>query len=71
MLEYLFSKLNLPLEPIPTGLKPKLTKLPQIEAVIFDIYGTLVVSGTGDISMRKPSTRKTNFARYSNHPGWS
>ena len=51
MSENLFGKLNSKLEPIPAGLNPKLPKLKNIEAVIFDIYGTLVVSGTGDISI--------------------
>ena len=51
MPENLFIELSSPLEPIPTGLNPKLPKLDNIEAVLFDIYGTLVVSGTGDISI--------------------
>lgn len=39
-----------PLEPLPTGAEPRLTRLPNIDAVLFDIYGTLLVSGSGDIS---------------------
>ena len=38
-----------PLQPIPTGLEPRLKKLPNIRAVAFDIYGTLLISGSGDI----------------------
>ena len=38
-----------PLQPIPTGLEPRLEKLPDIRAVAFDIYGTLLISGSGDI----------------------
>lgn len=38
-----------PLEPVPTDVVPKLQQLPEIKAVIFDIYGTLVISGTGDV----------------------
>ena len=35
--------------PIPTEVKPKLTPLPGIKAVVFDIYGTLLVSSSGDV----------------------
>ena len=38
-----------PLKPIDTEIESSLSKLPQIEAVVFDIYGTLFVSGSGDI----------------------
>ncbi len=37
------------LQPISTGLEPRLAKLPNIRAVAFDIYGTLLISGSGDI----------------------
>jgi putative hydrolase of the HAD superfamily len=39
------------LEPLATGVAPSLKPLPGIRAVIFDIYGTLVCSGVGDISL--------------------
>lgn len=42
---------NQPMSPIPTGESPDLTPLPGIRAVVFDIYGTLIISGTGDISL--------------------
>lgn len=38
-----------PLEPIATGVEPKLERLTGIRAVVFDIYGTLVISGSGDV----------------------
>lgn len=38
-----------PLEPIPTELQPQLKEIPGIRAVVFDIYGTLLVSGSGDV----------------------
>ena len=38
-----------PLAPIPTGLEPKLNKLDHVKAVLFDVYGTLFVSGSGDV----------------------
>ena len=50
--------LSAPLEPKPTGSVERLRTLPDIRAVIFDVYGTLFVSGSGDISLasqvRKP-----------------
>ena len=40
-----------PLEPIPSGVSPELRELVGIRAVIFDIYGTLLISGAGDNSL--------------------
>ena len=37
------------LEPIPTGMPALLDKPQPIRAVVFDIYGTLFVSGSGDV----------------------
>lgn len=37
------------LTPIPTHLKPRLKAPKSIRAVLFDIYGTLLISGGGDI----------------------
>ncbi len=39
-----------PMSPIPTGFGEKLPRLTGIRAVIFDVYGTLIISETGDIS---------------------
>jgi len=46
-----FKKLSKPLKPESTGTKPSLKKLNDIEAVIFDFYGTLFISGVGDIGI--------------------
>ncbi|MEL7337865.1 MAG: HAD family hydrolase [Planctomycetota bacterium] len=35
--------------PIATGVAPVLKPIDDIRAVVFDIYGTLVISGTGDV----------------------
>ena len=40
-----------PLEPISTGMTPALPDLGEIKAVLFDVYGTLFISGSGDISL--------------------
>jgi putative hydrolase of the HAD superfamily len=37
------------LKPIKTDVDPRIDVLKKIKAVIFDVYGTLVVSGAGDI----------------------
>jgi putative hydrolase of the HAD superfamily len=39
------------LVPLPTSLKPKGVLKEEIKCVLFDIYGTLFVSGSGDISL--------------------
>jgi len=43
--------LSQPLEPRPTNYPEKLIKLDNVRAVLFDIYGTLFISGSGDISL--------------------
>lgn len=37
------------LEPIPTNVKPAQAKLNSIRAVLFELYGTLFISGGGDL----------------------
>lgn len=46
-----------PLEPIPTDLPAELKPLPEIRAVLFDIYGTLLVSGSGDVGTAMEMTK--------------
>tara|TARA_R110002096_G_scaffold16106_23_gene55129 strand:- start:2204 stop:3013 length:810 start_codon:yes stop_codon:yes gene_type:complete len=53
-----FRRLSSPLEPIPTKETPQLDALEGIEAVVFDIYGTLVISGSGDIGLIDESNRE-------------
>ncbi len=55
-------RLSLPLEPIPTGYPARLDRLPGIRAVLFDIYGTLLVSGSGDIGMARQLARADALA---------
>lgn len=38
-----------PLEPIDTDVAHKLSLLEQVRCVVFDVYGTLLVSGSGDV----------------------
>ena len=43
--------LSKPMSPRPTGCAPLLPELSGIRAVIFDVYGTCFVSGSGDIGV--------------------
>ena len=38
-----------PLAPLPAGVPPRLVPLPGVRAVLFDLYGTLFVSGAGEV----------------------
>lgn len=44
-------QLSSPLAPRPTEAQPVLPRLADIRAVVFDVYGTLLVSASGDISL--------------------
>lgn len=44
-------RLMRPLDPIPTRLDPQLPPLPGISTVLFDVYGTLLISAAGDVGM--------------------
>ena len=51
------------LVPLPTALKPEGALKEEIKCVLFDIYGTLFVSGSGDISLadkKSPEIEKIN-----------
>ena len=37
------------LAPLPTDVEPQLNSLDPVKAVLFDVYGTLFVSGSGDV----------------------
>ena len=40
-----------PMEPVPAGWTPLVQRLPGVRVAIFDIYGTLLQSAAGDISL--------------------
>lgn len=44
-------RLSRPLAPEPTGESTQLPDLSKIRAIVFDVYGTLLQSGVGDISL--------------------
>ena len=37
------------IEPVNTKVLPRLTSLKGLKAIVFDVYGTLIVSGSGDV----------------------
>jgi len=46
-----------PMDPIPTGLKPSGSIEEKITCLMFDIYGTLFISGSGDINPAKTQSK--------------
>jgi putative hydrolase of the HAD superfamily len=48
------AELSNPLEPIPTGLSASCLPVDDIQAVLFDVYGTLFISGVGEIGIHEP-----------------
>jgi putative hydrolase of the HAD superfamily len=51
-----------PLEPIATQVAPVLGTLPGLRAVLFDVYGTLLVSASGDIDATEGRDKAQAFA---------
>jgi putative hydrolase of the HAD superfamily len=49
-----------PMHPVPTGLAPHLPTIGGIAAVVFDIYGTLIISAAGDIDAITEEERETD-----------
>ena len=37
------------MEPVATGMPPKLAALEGVRAVLFDVYGTMFISASGDV----------------------
>lgn len=52
-----------PLAPKPTEETPYLPKLEGIRAVVFDIYGTIFMSASGDISLAQAESRDVPLAQ--------
>jgi len=53
-----------PLKPIPTVLAPAGDLTHDIRCVLFDIYGTLFISGSGDISLAKQNSPKLEEIKF-------
>ena len=55
-------ELSQPLKPEPTTISARLASLPGIRAVLFDVYGTLFISGSGDVGTAGKTDRITAFS---------
>ncbi len=64
-------ELSVPLEPRPTDIAERVHFLPTIQAVLFDIYGTLFISGAGDISIADEMTNQQACAEALQAAGFS
>jgi putative hydrolase of the HAD superfamily len=49
------------LEPLPTGELPVIQPLPGIRAVLFDVYGTMFISGSGEVGTVDSGTHAAVF----------
>ncbi len=52
---------SVPIHPIPTGIETSVPVPPGIRAVLFDLYGTLFVSGSGDIGISRDAAADDHF----------
>lgn len=50
---------SFPMRPQKTGLDPVLSSMPEIKTVVFDVYGTLFISASGDISLAQQEDRES------------
>jgi putative hydrolase of the HAD superfamily len=57
--------------PLPTAEQPDLRPMEGIRAVLFDVYGTLFVSGSGDISLAQNENRNPALMAALQHAGFS
>lgn len=57
-----FVQLARPLQPLPTRYPSRIQRISGIRAVIFDIYGTLVISGSGEVGSADIRLRSEAFA---------
>ncbi|UCF93716.1 MAG: HAD family hydrolase [Desulfobacterales bacterium] len=58
MIEATIAKYVTPLAPLPTMLSPQGRLTAKIKCILFDIYGTLFISGSGDIGGAKKKSYK-------------
>lgn len=65
----IIKKLLTPLEPLATGVAEKLFPL-SVKAVIFDIYGTLLVSAAGDVGPDSAEDDESAFSMALIDGGW-
>lgn len=49
-----------PLTPVPAGVAPRLEGMKNFRAMLFDVYGTLLISGSGDIGVSREQSAKAD-----------
>ncbi|MBC2713324.1 MAG: HAD family hydrolase [Desulfosarcina sp.] len=59
----IFERYIRPLDPIPTGVVPDLSKMQRFSAMLFDVYGTLLISGAGGIGYKQAPTESVDEVR--------
>ena len=64
-------QLSSPMTPRPSGVLEHLRKLDDIRAVVFDVYGTLFISGTGDISIAREMSNEQALTEALQFAGFS
>jgi len=52
-----------PMTPLPTSIMARGELKEKPQCVLFDIYGTLIISGSGDISFTKQNSPETQELR--------
>ena len=52
-----------PLSPLPTSINPSGKLEKKIQCILFDIYGTLFISGSGDISIARQQSQQSQNLR--------
>jgi putative hydrolase of the HAD superfamily len=55
--------------PIPTGLEPILVSLSSVRTVLFDIYGTLLISASGDLEAAGQANQEQAFQQAADAAG--
>ncbi|MEF8788178.1 MAG: HAD family hydrolase [Planctomycetota bacterium] len=63
-------ELSDPMEPLSTGMSPRLEAQPEMGAVLFDVYGTLFLSTSGDVSIARQSSDESALARALDEAGF-
>ena len=63
-------KLSAPMQVIPPGINPRVSQVPGIRAVLFDLYGTLLISGSGDVGTATAIDSATAVCRAMAAAGW-
>lgn len=62
-LSEIIKKKTVPMSPYPTDLEARLPAVEGIKAIFFDVYGTMLISGTGDIGISKEKNNKFPISR--------